>query len=218
MLFRRVKVRLAFLSATALTAGLVGLAAYMLIPSLTTPPDPYSPRAVAETIDSVVQPRFFKFDDTLFGMSRIATDLRVKGHQIDSFTAQNEGEAKSFQLLKESQRDYMILFYRSIAPPPNSRPYLRSPEAEFRLVAGSYDMYWESEYQTIFNDHKAAWHPLVRSELSRLKQGIPVDREAGDWLLAMRPVKNNNQCVSCHTNARPDNMLGIMVYAVRRGN
>lgn len=202
----------AFLSAALLTGSVVGLASWTMASSREeAATDPHSPLGVAETLDSIVQPRFYKFDDDRFGVSRIAVP-RSPGHPLTRFSPENEEEKERFTSLFESKRDYIVLFHRSVAPPPAAARfnYLNSKEAEFRYVIGSVNTH------QAFQKLKQGWYPLVQAQLPHLTRGIPIVRETGDWLLSMRPVRNNEKCVSCHTNAKPDDMLGIMVYAVRR--
>jgi hypothetical protein len=210
MRFHSLRFSVSFLSAAILTVGVVGLTSWTRASSREgAATDPHSPLGVAETLDSIVQPRFYKFDDERFGVSRIAVPVR-KGHPLTRFSPENEEEKQRFISLFESKRDYMVMFYRTTAPPPNSRPYLSTKEAEFRYVIGTVGQ------NQAFQKLKPEWYPMVQGQLHRLNRGIPIVRETADWLLAMRPVKNNEQCVSCHVGSKPDDMLGIMVYAVHK--
>src|SRR5688572_22861286 len=102
------KISVTLLTATALTVSIVGFSAGMLTPSRAAGTDPTTPLGVAETLNSLVQPRFFKFDDERFGMSRIAVARRR--HPVERFAPESDEEKERFTSLVESKRDYMVLF------------------------------------------------------------------------------------------------------------
>jgi hypothetical protein len=61
------------------------------------------------------------------------------------------------------------------------------------------------------------WQEACLAELPRLSKGQKVDKQAGDWLLAMRPIRAEQKaCLNCHTQSKVGDTLGVMVYAVNR--
>lgn len=68
-----------------------------------------------------------------------------------------------------------------------------------------------------FSENSKAWQKLAIETLPRLSKGQKVDKQVGDWLLAMRPVRAEQKaCLGCHTESKVGDVLGVMVYAVNR--
>jgi hypothetical protein len=59
------------------------------------------------------------------------------------------------------------------------------------------------------------WERVAKGALPRLRQGQKVDATVGEYVLAMRPVRaEQDNCLSCHTGATRNETLGVLVYAV----
>jgi hypothetical protein len=63
------------------------------------------------------------------------------------------------------------------------------------------------------------WEQAAKNALPLLKQGKPVESAVGDYVLAMRPVQAKQEsCLGCHTGAKQDETLGVMVYAIAKNS
>jgi hypothetical protein len=63
----------------------------------------------------------------------------------------------------------------------------------------------------------ARWERAAKDALPRLRQGQAIDTPVGNYVLALRPVRAEQEaCLGCHVGAKKNETLGVLVYAVAR--
>lgn len=179
-------------------------------PVVVEPPD--SPMAVAEALDSIVQPRFFQLGDELFGMSRIARP--VKNHPIRRFTPESPNEKPFFDRVAASGRECHIFFYQTV-PALVEKPAFSRGNDPFRYIISNRPFQTTEDYNRMQTGMKES-KPLVEAELSRLKAGEKRNRDTAEYAVFMRPVRSAEACVSCHKGTTKQDILGVMVYVVSK--
>jgi hypothetical protein len=158
--------------------------------------------AVAEELDAIVQPRFFQLGDETFGMSRV---VRVeKNHPLRRFRPESDGEKARFERIAESGRECHLFFYQTV-PALVAKPAFSRGSEPFRYLVSNGVFRWEQMKE---------FKPLVEEELTKLKAGERRNRDTKDYVIAMRPVRSAEACVSCHSAQGPKDILGVMVYVV----
>lgn len=181
-----------------------------------------TPQQVADTLDSIVQPRFQQ-NAGRFGMDRIFFD----GHDnIYGLSAMTSAEKRGFRHINAAHRPYVIAFLHCTHRPgqdlgPGERlkkmPVSTVAEAP---VKPSVETLATATSTDSGNDRLREWgdknlDKVVVPSWPVLKQGIGVDRDFGNWQVVMRPVRaSKSSCLSCHAGAKRGDTLGVMIYAV----
>jgi len=201
----------------ALTAAGVPLLLALSLHSQPVPPSPISaetPQQVADTLDSIVQPRFQQ-NAGRFGVDRIV----FAGHDnIYALTATTASERRRFRRLNAAHRPYVIAFLHCAHKPGRdllsktrggdeaAKPYLQTLATATATNPGS---------QKLFDWSNTHLEKVVLPDLPTLRRGTGLDRDLGNWRLVLRPVLASRQaCLGCHAGARRGDTLGVMVYAV----
>lgn len=217
------RLRIAFL-ATAI--GVVPIVLALTLPALpgvhadsgSADSSAISPQQVADTLDSIVQPRFQQ-NAGQFGEDRVMHGL--DGHQhIEWIDSNSHFERRRFAAVKASHRSYVMAFLHCrhkpgahVDPPTKPEPLSDEfkPSTDALIAVGG----TEAGANNTFDWANKALQPLVLPFLKPLKQGLPVTTEYENWVIVMRPVRAEHQsCVSCHVGTHRGDTLGIMVYAV----
>lgn len=175
-----------------------------------------TPQQVADTLDSIVQPRFQK-DAGRFGVDRIFT---LDGHgNVQWVDADSRTERQRFAAVKASQRPYIIAFMHCRHQPgahidPPTKPEhvaFTSPKTDALTAVGATQTGAERMYE--WADKSLT--PVVLPHLAALKHGQPAETEYENWVVVMRPVRALHQsCITCHAGTKRGDTLGVMVYVV----
>ena len=203
--------------AQLLTAALAPALLALTLPALSIRSDTASqtPQQVADTLDSIVQPRFQK-NAGRFGVDRVL----LAGHDTAyGLAAENAGERRKFQQVRAAHRPYVIAFLHCAHKPGQyahskersdsmTDPFVETLAAETATEDGVSKL-WE------WSD--ANLDKAVLPEVTTLRQGNGVDKDFGNWRIVLRPVRaDKDACLSCHAGAKRGDTLGVMVYAVDR--
>lgn len=178
---------------------------------------------VAETLDAYVQPRFEILRDKNFGISRIVFRKHAGLVQLKVDTPQ---EQELIANVNAGNREYGISLLHC-APKPDHGIYSVTPRLELfyfnqqRIVSDfdSYDYYRASNEDVMKAKQLLDWESIEKKAIAALPilmKGKEYRAKDASWELLMRPVLAASQeCLSCHTNAKLNDTLGVMVYAVR---
>jgi len=175
---------------------------------------------VAETLDAYVQPRFEILRDKNFGAMRIVFRKHAGIVQLKVDTPQ---EQELIANVNAANREYAISLLHC-APKPAHGIYKVSPKLQLlyfnqRKVAYDRDYYYDAELTQTEAKALSNWKAIAKKSIAALPtlmKGKEVRAKDASWELLMRPVLAANQeCLSCHTNAKLNDTLGVMVYAVR---
>ncbi len=172
-----------------------------------------TPQQVADTLDSIVQPRFQK-NAGRFGVDRVL----LEGHDnAYGLAAENAVERRKFRQVNGSHRPYVIAFLHCAHKPgqylhskqrgdAETNPYVQVLATATATQDGSSRLwYWADTYL----------NGVGRPALAELRQGNGVDKDLGNWCVVMRPVRAwQNSCLGCHAGAKRGDTLGVMIYAV----
>ena len=181
-------------------------------------PSAETPQQVAETLDSIVQPRFQK-DIGQFGTGRVTHNV-IPGHEgIEWIGADNRFETRRFATLKASHRSYILAFLHCRHKPgapvdPSPKPQLGDDFKSYTepLIAFGAT---EDSAQRMYDWADKSLNPVVLPHLTALKQGHSAQAEYENWVIVMRPVRALHQsCITCHAGTRRGDTLGVMVYVV----
>ena len=203
----------------ALAAGIAPLLLALALPAASreNPAGLDTPQQVADTLDSIVQPRF-QLNAGRFGVDRV---VHLEGHSpVGWIDPSSHSEAQQFAVVNASHRSYVIAFLHCVHKPgahvdPRTpaeplvngfKPYTSALVALGATQAGAQNDYdWADKVLT----------PVVLPYLGHLKQGQPAEVEYENWVVVMRPVRALHQaCIDCHAGAKRGDTLGVMVYAV----
>ena len=180
-----------------------------------------SPMQVAEALDTYVQPRFAILRDKNFGAVRFVYRKHAGIVQLKVDTPE---EKACIANVNAANRDYAISLLHC-APKPNKIAYPVTPELQLlyfnqKPLASDWDYDYsptavevaaKNEYDTESVQKKAV------AALPKLMAGKELRTSDASWETLMRPVRAFKQeCLSCHTDAKPGATLGIMVYSVRK--
>lgn len=211
--------RSAFLSA----AGLAPLLLALALPAVSghsagsaSAAGPQTPQQVAETLDSIVQPRFQQ-NAGRFGVDRV---VHLDGHApVSWIDPGSHWEARQFAAVQASHRSYVLAFLHcrhapgAHTDPPTPAAPDRSfkPSVDALLTVGG----TQAGADRTFHWANKALEPLVLPYLDPLKHGRPVQTDYENWVVVMRPVRAlHSSCLTCHAGAQRGDTLGVMVYAV----
>ncbi len=208
------------LAAICLATGAAPLLLALALPaavSRDTPAPAQTPQQVAETLDSIVQPRFQQ-NAGRFGVDRI---VQVEGHAPVSWVDPNSPfERRQFAAVQASHRSYVLAFLHCrhkpgahVDPPAPADPLPSDfkPSVDALLTVGG----TQAGADRAFHWANKALEPLVLPYLDPLKHGHPVQTDYENWVVVMRPVRAlHSSCLTCHAGAQRGDTLGIMVYAV----
>lgn len=172
-----------------------------------------TPQQVADTLDSIVQPRFQK-NAGRFGVDRVY----LQGHDSAyGLAAENAAERYKFRQVNGAHRPYVVAFLHCAHKPgqyvhskergdAETDPYVQVLATATATQDGSGKL-WEWADTHLNN--------AARSALADLRQGSGVDKDLGNWRVVMRPVRAwQLSCLGCHAGAKRGDTLGVMVYAV----
>jgi len=174
---------------------------------------------VAEALDAYVQPRFEILRDRNFGAFRI---VFRKHAGIVQLKVDSPREQEIIANVNAANRDYVISLLHC-APKPDRGVYAVTPRLQMlyfnqQSVTPPWDGYNSTPtavtQQTGFDVHPVQDKAVaVLPELMAGREHRTVD---ASWAVLMRPVRASKQeCLTCHTQAKPGATLGVMVYAVR---
>jgi hypothetical protein len=178
-----------------------------------------TPLQVAEALDAYVQPRFEILRDKNFGAFRI---VYRKHAGLVQLKVDTQEEKEQIANVNAANRDYMICLLHC-APKPERGGYQVTPKLEllyFNQQKIVRDMAYFSSPVRVSDENGFDWEAVQKKAIAVMPQ-LMAGREhrAGDtdWDVLMRPVLASKQeCLNCHTEARPGATLGVMVYAVRK--
>lgn len=202
----------------ALTGGSIPMLLALSLYGQTAPPSPISaetPQQVADTLDSIVQPRFQQ-NAGRFGVDRVL----LEGHDnAYGLAAENAVERRKFRQVNGSHRPYVVAFLHCAHKPGQ---YLHSKErGDAETKTRSYVQVLATATATQ-DGNSRLWDwgdthlsGVARPALTELRQGNGVDKDLGNWCVVMRPVRAwQNSCLGCHAGAKRGDTLGVMIYAV----
>lgn len=196
-------------------AGLAPVLLTLALPALSSHSEtsPQTPQQVADTLDSIVQPRFQK-NAGRFGVDRVL----LEGHDMTyGLAAENIGEQRKFQQINAAHRPYVIAFLHCAHKPGKfvhsaeradgkTSPYVETLAAETATEDGVGKLW---EWSGVHLDK------AVLPEIAALRRGNGVDKDFGNWRVVLRPVRADHEaCLGCHAGAKRGDTLGVMVYAV----
>jgi hypothetical protein len=173
-----------------------------------------TPQQVADTLDSIVQPRFQQ-NAGQFGVDRIV----FAGHDnIYSLAGMNASERRRFRRVNAAHRPYIIAFLhcahkpgRDLLTKTRDTPDLTRPSLQTLSSATA----TSDGTQKLFDWSDTHLEKAVLPSLPVLRHGTGIDRDFGNWRLVMRPVQaSRDSCLGCHAGAKRGDTLGVMVYAV----
>ncbi len=175
-----------------------------------------TPQQVAETLDSIVQPRFQQ-NAGRFGVNRVfALDGHGNVHWVES---DSRAERRRFAVVKASHRPYVIAFLHTAHKPgahidPATKPQesdMPVPSINSLTAVGATQVGADRMYDWA----NAQLKPVVTAHLATLKQGHSAQADYQNWVVVMRPVRALHEgCITCHAGAKRGDTLGVMVYAV----
>lgn len=175
-----------------------------------------TPQQVADTLDSIIQPRFQK-NAGRFGVDRI---FELDGHaEVQWVDADSRSERRRFAAVKASHRPYIIAFLHcrhkpgAHIDPPTKPAHLEfiAPKIDALTAVGATQTGAERMYQWA----DKSLNPVVLPHFAALKQGQPAQAEFENWVIVMRPIRAlHESCVTCHAGTKRGDTLGVMVYAV----
>lgn len=228
----------------AFAAGCAPMTLALALPGQPSPPAaPASTLQVARLLDSIAQSRFQDTNMKVFGMSRIVLppDSPTGRHIAFTFTARNPEETSILRSVEAARRDYMVSFLHcatvpyvlpdllsprySFGGPSSPMPHgsLNGPDPLILLTAnpqGSLTPLFLHS-QTLTSDSATIQFVQERERLAAtralpaLLAGREVQTAGSDWTVLMRPVlAAQDSCLGCHTTAKKNDTLGVMVYAV----
>ena len=209
--------RRARLLSLALTAGSLPLLLALSLrgqPALPSPSSAETPQEVADTLDSIVQPRFQQ-NAGRFGVDRIALGGHDNIYGLSGVTA---SETRRFRRVNAAHRPYVIAFLHCAHKPGHDllsktrvggeapMPYLQTLAAATATETGSEKLWdWSDKHL----------QKAVLPDLPVLRQGTGMDRDLGNWRVVLRPVlASRASCLGCHAGAKRGDTLGVMVYAM----
>lgn len=185
--------------------------------------------AVAEALDSYVQPRFEILRDKNFGALRIVYRKHAGIVQLKVDTPEEKAIIAN---VNATGRDYAICLLHC-APRPSysgttSSRYVQSPKLQM-LYLNQQPIASDADYASGFSyvnpkeaarkksfDLQATQEKAVDA-LPKLRKGQEYRTEDANWDVLMRPVTAfDKACLNCHTDAQSGATLGVMVYAVRK--
>jgi len=198
----------------ALAAGGLPFALALSSAGRSAPPSSVeTPQQVADTLDSIVQPRFQQ-NAGRFGVDRVL----LEGHDnAYGLAAENAVERRKFRQVNGSHRPYVVAFLHCAHKPGQ---YLHSKErgdAETNsyvqvLATATATQEGTSRLWDWGDTHLSG---VARPALTELRQGNGVDKDLGNWCVVMRPVRAwHNSCLGCHAGTKRGDTLGVMIYAV----
>ena len=177
--------------------------------------------AVANALDQYVQPRFNILRDKNFGMLRIVYRKHAGVAQLKVDSLQ---EQEIIANVNATKRQYAIGILHFSGNPkvkinPNSAKLQLYYMNKARLIT---DVNYGSQgvsrdianrngidLETLQEKAIAAMPDLMKGREKRLADG--------KWEVLLRPVlASRSDCLSCHTLAKQNSLLGVMFYAVQR--
>lgn len=232
----------------AFAAGCAPLTLALALPGQPTPPTSSSktgadsPRAVAEALDAIVQPRFLDDQAGVFGTGRLVSPVR--GHvEAAASEMKSPSETRLWEAVNRARLSYVMGFYHCAhlpgrftdqQPPPNLlskgfgtsfsgpdpfHPAIYSFSRLFTVYPASDTPASPAVWQQRDMQEKAQNASLQTAALKALPalmKGKGQETTQGDLLVVMRPVlAAKDSCLGCHIGAKKNDTLGIMVYAVR---
>ncbi len=211
-------------------------------PTLSSKTGTDSPRAVAEALDAIVQPRFLDDQAGVFGTGRVVSPVR--GHfETTYFEPKTPAETALWEAANQGKLPYMMGFlhcahvpgrFTDKQPPPNLlgtgfgtsfsaldpfHPAIYSLSRLFTKYPVSDTPVPAAVWQQRGLQEKEqdkSFQTAALKALPALMKGKGQETTQGDFLVVMRPVlAAKDSCLSCHIGAKKNDTLGVMVYAVR---
>jgi len=203
------------------------------------PASTLSARQVADDLDAIIQPHFQDDKASVFGMGRVMP--LIKGHaaislalRSDGFQTKSAAEERLLRRAASAERPYSVNFLHC-AHVPGGPPDFSTQSTVFGQSATSKYrsniteiMEWTPGVSPRLSppqvtDFIAASNARLRlvdraasEALPSLLKGEPQEKTVDGWLVVMRPVRaSKSTCLTCHTGAKLDDTLGVMVYAVQ---
>ncbi|MGI4789690.1 MAG: hypothetical protein ACRYFS_12660, partial [Janthinobacterium lividum] len=172
-----------------------------------------TPQQVADTLDSIVQPRFQK-NVGRFGVDRIYLGGHDNAYDL---VGANTKERRQFQQINSAHRPYVVAFLHCAHKPGQDRvskergDALTQPSLQVLATATA----TENGSGRLWQWADANLFKVTRPALTELRQGYGVNKDYGNWYVVMRPVRALHQaCLGCHAGAKQGDTLAVMVYAV----
>ena len=174
---------------------------------------------IAEALDTYVQPRFEILRDKNFGAMRIVYRKHAGIVQLKVDTPQ---EKELIANVNAAKRDYAISLLHC-APAPgyeDSKPRLELLYFNQEKIVSDGDHFSHESSKRVANKNGFDFEEAEKKAIAvlpKLMEGKQQHIEDASWDILMRPVLASNQdCLSCHKNAKPGATLGVMLYAVRK--
>ena len=210
-------------------------------PPIALVPGSETPKQVADDLDSIIQPRFQDLTAGNFGLSRMVPVVR--GHPLvvyegyGAFHTNTPAEASRLARADTSHSPYVNYFVHCAPLPGSSTAGFSGAQASPFGNSGSFGTSaptkdypgigysGSSPFTTIAiagsQDNYKETQPLLLNAamkaLPQAEKGKPVQAQAGNWTLFLRPVAASQEaCLTCHTSATRGETLGVMVYAVNK--
>ncbi|WP_395090459.1 hypothetical protein [Armatimonas sp.] len=174
---------------------------------------------VAEALDAYVQPRFEILRDKNFGAIRI---VYRKHAGIVQLKVDSDAEKTQLANINATGRDYAIGLFHG-APKPNRTHASERLELLYfnqnQLVKDWDHVMMTENTEKLLKTNRLDFEALEKTaqdEIQTLLSGKEKRTQQGEWTVLMRPVlAAKPECLSCHTGAKLNATLGVMVYAVR---
>jgi hypothetical protein len=182
-------------------------------------------RQVAECLDQVIQPRFRVIDPVTRGLgvfgpggrtsipapSKALTRVRtreIRGHKeeaLPKLRAENPEEKALLGKVAELKCSYRLAFLH-LGYRLNRLTGDHLDSSKPRLELG----------ELAANETKEVSDKIV-AQLRMVKRGAPLELENGGWHVFVRPIKASKaECASCHRGINTGQVMGAMVYLVKR--
>lgn len=195
------------------TAVLLAGAAFLAAAPAAPRPASLTPQQVADTLDGIVQPRFQQNAGFL-----AAGNILVDGHDaIYLLSGAAAQERRDFRRINAAHRPYVVALLECAHTWGH---YAHSKQQ----AAGSVQTYLKPLAAATVTEERAdtlrLWAgdnlgKVVLPNLADLRRGSKINKDFGNWCVAMRPVlASRPSCLGCHAGAKKNEMLGVMVYAV----
>ncbi|HLJ53397.1 MAG TPA: hypothetical protein VKT77_00075 [Chthonomonadaceae bacterium] len=175
---------------------------------------------VAEALDSYVQPRFTILRDNEFGAIRFTFRKHAGVVQLKVDSAK---EKQIIANVNAANREYAICLLHC-APKPLAKFAPESPRLEILYLNQNWggenldlplpDVH-DGDDKALSQLHFEALQRKAIAALPALMAGHEYRASNTGWDVLMRPVPARQTCLSCHSESKLGDTLGVMVYAVR---
>lgn len=181
-----------------------------------------TPYEVASALDQYVQPRFAILRDKNFGILRI---IYRKHAGVAQLKVDSSAEHEIIANVNATKRKYAIGILHC-AIKPTSDLNLTSPRlALFYLnrqkLVTDMDHTWYGATENIAKENGIDIEAVREDTIEVLPELVKGHEQRitsyKNWEFLLRPVlATQKECLSCHTKAKQNSLLGVMLYAVQK--